>query len=240
MATEIYFAEITSFEDDLNEIKPKSLITRVSPTSYKSLNINLLYPMEKRERVFTSLESFKTKKQKQTEKEKIPIVEVKEEDVHEKSILAEKTDFDIYSWNIPDTVKNNGSLDLGKDHLNITITESEDEVNNEVNTDDWSTVSSKKIKKHQEPLPAYVKPRSQNIKTRICQSILNGTSCRFGSNCKFAHDYENYYPATCSYGNKCRYLNCNNYNNNSKMCQFFHPALESKSSFLYRLYKIKL
>ena len=62
----------------------------------------------------------------------------------------------------------------------------------------------------------------------MCDSISKNEKCRYGSNCQFAHSFNDLTPRECSYGNDCRFMDCS-----AKMCSYIHPN-ENKLSYCIR------
>ena len=65
------------------------------------------------------------------------------------------------------------------------------------------------------PLVEKVVPtfNTENNKTKICDSVSKGISCRHGSKCRFAHSKKELVLRKCRYGDRC-------YNINT--CEFAH------------------
>lgn len=79
-----------------------------------------------------------------------------------------------------------------------------------------------------------------NRKTRLCRNI---ESCKFGTNCHYAHTAQELSLIPCSYGCECIFISKytdqpGKYENNiekNKMCFFTHPE-ETKYNYIERLY----
>lgn len=105
------------------------------------------------------------------------------------------------------------------------------------------------------PKPAYVeKPRScshshasrtssaQKPKadefTRMCNSVLDGTQCKYGKKCFFAHTLAQLVKVPCTFGSGCRNVrtgaNGKYMNKGDRICKFWHPN-ETTSSYKDRL-----
>lgn len=72
--------------------------------------------------------------------------------------------------------------------------------------------------------------------TKMCLSVLNGTTCRHGDKCRFAHSEEELTIGECFFGSRCKhvYYNKGEYMSiKGKQCQHKHPA-ETDSNYYNR------
>ena len=85
----------------------------------------------------------------------------------------------------------------------------------------WTNVVSKtstpfKVQVPNKPLPVVSKPvvfNSENVKTKMCESVIKGVLCRHGKYCRFAHDKKELVRRKCRYGDQCY---------NIRTCEFAH------------------
>lgn len=79
-----------------------------------------------------------------------------------------------------------------------------------------------------------------NHKTRMCQNIIRLGTCQFGTNCHYAHTYEELRIMDCAYGCSCIFVkyedgNCiNDEEDRTKICYFRHPS-ETDDSYHCRI-----
>ena len=123
----------------------------------------------------------------------------------------------------------------------------------EVVEEGWSKVASKKTEKKVEKKETLIKnveasllsnPMKQQtafLKTRLCDSIVQGVKCRHGSHCRFAHTVDELVKRECTFGSRCRYVwnTQAGYTNQpcphtGKICIFWHPN-ETSASYEKRL-----
>jgi len=75
------------------------------------------------------------------------------------------------------------------------------------------------------------------LKTMWCDSLINGTNCRHGLNCRFAHSIDELSFPPCFHSSKCLFvkkdMNGNFYNSQGKFCKGIHPQ-ETKENYLFR------
>lgn len=67
-----------------------------------------------------------------------------------------------------------------------------------VKEEGWEIVSKKKM------TTTASTNEQQNIKTRVCKSILTGQSCLYGDKCGFAHSIGDLTPRMCRFGSRCK------------------------------------
>jgi len=66
-------------------------------------------------------------------------------------------------------------------------------------------------------------------KTKLCESVQTGKTCRHGKYCRFAHSLEELLVCPCDFGANCKFVTCNNGvygNNGDKKCNRLHPDEE--------------
>jgi hypothetical protein len=75
-------------------------------------------------------------------------------------------------------------------------------------------------------------------KTKMCNSIINGTECKHGINCRFAHSRDELCMSDCLFGDRCKFVKI--YDGkiiNSachKTCMHIHP-METKDQYCSRI-----
>jgi len=70
------------------------------------------------------------------------------------------------------------------------------------------------------------KIRTNNAKASFCKSVINGYKCRFGTNCRFAHNIDELNPFECKFGIECCLRS-------DSSCVYIHPD-ETKELYCKR------
>jgi len=70
--------------------------------------------------------------------------------------------------------------------------------------DEWTVVKVKerKIMENKQKFPTHEELKKLNTKTEMCESFRNGTVCKYGNRCNFAHSIDELKTKTCKY-NPC-------------------------------------
>jgi len=81
------------------------------------------------------------------------------------------------------------------------------------------------------------RPASENLKTRMCNSLEKNETCLHGDLCRFAHSLEELVTRDCHFNDKCRFVKIKSgklVNDGSNICRNKHPQ-ESQDDFLRRI-----
>ena len=103
-----------------------------------------------------------------------------------------------------------------------------------INKYEWIEVTTNKHQQKSE------KSEKQNIRTKLCQSVIDKTECKHGSKCRFAHSESELTKKECSYGTRCSFIHLKNsgiYVNKKgrdRICMFSHPG-ESSLNYIERI-----
>ena len=108
--------------------------------------------------------------------------------------------------------------------------------------DKWTVVKVKerKIAENKQRFPTHEELKKLNTKTEMCESFRNGTTCKYGNRCNFAHSINELKTKTCKY-NPCErvrqvshdcYVNADK--TRSKICECKHLN-ESEDNLYTRL-----
>ena len=139
------------------------------------------------------------------------------------------------SWNQYETVSN-------------AMSESEFPSLSELSTDKQRKTSNKRnVIKLVVPLKTYkdelrdkysdARPASENLKTRMCNSVEKNEICLHGERCRFAHSLEELVTRDCHFKDKCRFVKNKSgklVNDGDNICRNKHPQ-ESQDDFLRRI-----
>ena len=139
------------------------------------------------------------------------------------------------SWNQYETLSN-------------AMSESEFPSLSESSTDKQKKTSNKRnVIKLVVPLKTYkdelrdkyseARPASENLKTRMCNSLEKNETCLHGEQCRFAHSLEELVSRDCHFKDKCRFVKIKSgklVNDGDKICRNKHPQ-ESQDDFLRRI-----
>ena len=77
---------------------------------------------------------------------------------------------------------------------------------------------------------------TENLKTRMCNSLEKNETCLHGEECRFAHSLEELVTRDCHFKNKCRFVRIKSgklVNDGDKICRNKHPQ-ESQDDFITR------
>ena len=80
------------------------------------------------------------------------------------------------------------------------------------------------------------RPVTENVKTRMCNSIDKNEVCRHGEECRFAHSLEELVIRDCHFNDKCRFVRIKSgklVNDGENICRNKHPQ-ESQDDFIRR------
>lgn len=81
-----------------------------------------------------------------------------------------------------------------------------------------------------------VRPATENLKTRMCNSLDKNEVCRHGEGCRFAHSLEELVTRDCHFKDKCRFVRIKSgklVNVGDNICRNKHPH-ESQDDFIRR------
>ena len=105
-----------------------------------------------------------------------------------------------------------------------------------INKDEWIEVTVQKQQKQAKSEES----EKTNIRTKLCQSVINKTECKHGKNCRFAHSESELTKKECSYGTRCSFVHLKhsgiyvNKKGRDRICMFSHPG-ESALNYIERI-----
>ena len=105
-----------------------------------------------------------------------------------------------------------------------------------INKDEWIEVTAQK---QQKQVKSEI-PEKNNIRTKLCQSVIDKIECKHGKNCRFAHSESELTKKECSYGTRCSFVHLKhsgiyvNKKGRNRICMFSHPG-ESALNYIDRI-----
>jgi hypothetical protein len=117
-------------------------------------------------------------------------------------------------------------LDLEFPSLNQAATMKVQKQNTDI-SDGWKEVGKKDDRVKAKQILADKKQINKVLtKTKLCDSVQTGKTCRHGKNCRFAHSVDELVVSPCVFGADCKFVTCNNGiygNSGNKKCAHQHP-----------------